>query len=86
MELPTGRDTLLHFFEQLQKQYPTMQNFYSRQRGEYILEEGQRLGLLSLGKPLMPNELVPATSILIQLNCPTNNIDLYWNRFRIPCQ
>ena len=44
MELPTGRDTLLHFFEQLQKQYPTMRNFYSRQRGEYILEEDKDSG------------------------------------------
>lgn len=44
MELPTGRDTLLHFFEQLQKQYPTMQNFYSRQKGEYILEEDKDSG------------------------------------------
>jgi len=44
MELPTGRDTLLHFFEQLQKQFPTMHNFYSRQRGEYILEEDKDSG------------------------------------------
>ena len=44
MELPTGRDTLLHFFEQLQKQYPSMHNFYSRQRGEYILEEDKDSG------------------------------------------
>lgn len=44
MELPTGRDTLLHFFEQLQKQYPTMHNFYSRQRNEYILEEDKDSG------------------------------------------
>lgn len=44
MELPTGRDTLLHFFEQLQKQFPTMRNFYSRQRGEYILEEDKDSG------------------------------------------
>ncbi len=44
MELPTGRDTLLHFFEQLQKKYPTMRNFYSRQRGEYILEEDKDSG------------------------------------------
>ena len=44
MELPSNRDTLLHFFEQLQKQYPTMRNFYSRQRGEYILEEDKDSG------------------------------------------
>jgi len=44
MELPRGRDTLLHFFEQLQKHYPTMKNFYSRERGEYILEEDKDSG------------------------------------------
>ena len=44
MELPRNRDTLLHFFEQLQKQYPTMRNFYSRERGEYILEEDKDSG------------------------------------------
>ena len=44
MELPTNRDTLLHFFEQLQKRYPTMRNFYSRERDEYILEEDKDSG------------------------------------------
>ena len=39
LELPSNRDTLLHFFEQLKKRYPTMRNFYSRERGDYVLEE-----------------------------------------------
>lgn len=39
MELPTQRETVLHFFERVQKQYPTMRNFYSRERGDFILEE-----------------------------------------------
>lgn len=39
MELPSNRETILHFFERLQKQYPTMSNFYTRDRGEYVLEE-----------------------------------------------
>ncbi len=39
LELPSNRDTLLHFFEQLKKCYPTMRNFYSRERGDYVLEE-----------------------------------------------
>jgi len=30
MELPTNRETILHFFERLQKSYPTMRNFYCR--------------------------------------------------------
>jgi hypothetical protein len=44
MELPSSRDTLLHFFEQLKKQYPAMRNFYSRERGEFILEEDKDSG------------------------------------------
>ncbi len=44
MELPGSRETILHFFEQLQKKYPTMRNFYSRERGEYVLEEDKDQG------------------------------------------
>lgn len=44
MELPQTRETVLHFFERLQKQYPTMRNFYSRERGEYVLEEDKDRG------------------------------------------
>lgn len=39
LELSSNRDTLLHFFEQVKKRYPTMRNFYSRERGDYVLEE-----------------------------------------------
>ncbi len=42
--LPSGRDTLLHFFEQLKKRYPTMRNFYSRDKGDYVLEEDKDSG------------------------------------------
>lgn len=44
MELPGSRETVLHFFERLQKQYPQMSNFYSRDRGEYVLEEEKEQG------------------------------------------
>jgi hypothetical protein len=44
MELPTGRDSILHFFERLQKQYPTMANFYCREKGDFILEEDKEQG------------------------------------------
>jgi hypothetical protein len=37
MELPQSRETVLHYFEQIQKKYPTMRNFYMRDRGEFIL-------------------------------------------------
>jgi hypothetical protein len=44
MELPTSRETVLHFFERLQKKYPEMRNFYSRDRGDYVLEEDKDRG------------------------------------------
>lgn len=44
MELPQNRDTVLHFFEQVKKTYPGMRNFYSRERGEFVLEEDKDKG------------------------------------------
>ena len=39
MDLPQSRETVLHYFEQIQKRYPTMRNFYGRESGEFVLEE-----------------------------------------------
>jgi len=44
MELPTSRETVLHFFERIQKTYPTMRNFYCRERGDFVLEEDKDKG------------------------------------------
>jgi hypothetical protein len=44
MELPGNRESVLHFFERLQKQYPSMRNFYSREKGDFILEEDKEQG------------------------------------------
>ncbi len=44
MELPQGRESILHFFEQVRRRYPKMQNFYSRDKGEFILEEEKDAG------------------------------------------
>ena len=44
MDLPDNRETLLHFFERIQKQYPEMTNFYSREPSEYVLEESKEQG------------------------------------------
>jgi len=44
MDLPQSRETVLHFFEQVQKHYPTMRNFYGRERGEFVLEEDKDQG------------------------------------------
>ncbi len=39
MDLPQNREAILHFFEQIQKRFPKMSNFYARERGEFCLEE-----------------------------------------------
>lgn len=39
MDLPSSREAVLHFFDRLQKRYPTMRNFYCRERNEFVLEE-----------------------------------------------
>jgi hypothetical protein len=44
MDLPTNRETVLHYFERVQKTYPTMRNFYSRDKGDFVLEEDKDQG------------------------------------------
>jgi hypothetical protein len=44
MDLPTNRETVLHFFERVQKKYPAMRNFYTRERGDFVLEEDKDQG------------------------------------------
>ncbi len=38
MELPTNRDTVLHFFEQMRKGFPELRNFHARENGDLVLE------------------------------------------------
>jgi hypothetical protein len=38
MELPGSRDTVLHYFEQMKKAFPTLSNFYTRENGDLVLE------------------------------------------------
>ena len=44
VEMPTGRETVLHFFEALQKAFPKMTEFEKRDNGEYTLEEDRDAG------------------------------------------
>jgi hypothetical protein len=44
MELPSGRETILHYFERLQKKYPNMRKFYCRDRRDFVLEEEKDRG------------------------------------------
>jgi len=44
LDLPTQRDTILAFFERIQKQFPSMGCFYRREKNEFCLEEEQNTG------------------------------------------
>ncbi len=44
MELSSSRETVLHYFEQIQKKYPEMRNFYSRDKRDFVLEEDKDRG------------------------------------------
>lgn len=44
MDLPNSRETVLHYFERVQKSYPTMRNFYCRDKGDFVLEEEKGQG------------------------------------------
>jgi hypothetical protein len=39
MQLPTARETVLEFFGRIQKSFPSMRNFYTRENGDFVLEE-----------------------------------------------
>jgi len=44
MELPSQRETILQYFEQVQRRYPTMRKFYCRDKRDYVLEEDKDQG------------------------------------------
>jgi hypothetical protein len=44
MELPGQRDTILHFFERVQRRYPSMRKFYCRDKRDFVLEEDKDQG------------------------------------------
>lgn len=44
MGLPTNRESVLQFFERIQKAHPSMRNFYCRDKGDFILEEDKGQG------------------------------------------
>lgn len=41
LDLPTASETVLHFFEAIQKSFPEMTGFERREDGEFVLEEEQ---------------------------------------------
>jgi hypothetical protein len=39
MPLPNSREAILEFFGRVQKSYPQMRNFYTRENGDFVMEE-----------------------------------------------
>jgi len=39
MPLPSARETVLNFFERMQKTYPSLRNFYTRDNGDFVIED-----------------------------------------------
>jgi hypothetical protein len=44
MELPAHRETVLQYFERIQRHYPSMRKFYCRDKRDYVLEEDKDQG------------------------------------------
>ena len=44
LDLPDGRETILHFCEAVQKEFSSMSNFYRRDTGEFVLEGNRESG------------------------------------------
>jgi len=44
MKLPEGRETILNFFERVQKSFPSLQKFYTRENDSFVLEDDKEQG------------------------------------------
>ncbi len=44
MDLPQSRETLLHYFEQMQKRFSANSRFFARDKGDHVLEEDREGG------------------------------------------
>src|SRR3954447_1033525 len=44
MDLPTGRDTVLHYFDQMKKAFPELRNLHARDSGDLVLEGDKDAG------------------------------------------
>lgn len=56
MRLPDSRETVLHFFEALQREFDSMTGFYQRETGEFVLEGDREAGSYCWAE-LHPNRL-----------------------------
>jgi hypothetical protein len=86
LELPTAKETVLHFFESLQKSAPGMTEFEKRDNGEYVLEEDREGGSyrwttvdakrLAMGFVAPPSAELADEHILRVLDLSTYHLDL----------
>ena len=44
MEISGNREAILHYFEQMQKKFPELRNFYAREKGDFVLEADKEQG------------------------------------------
>src|SRR2546421_3375472 len=44
MDLPSSRETILHYFDGMRKTFPQMTDFDARETGEFVLEEDREQG------------------------------------------
>ena len=44
LALPNSRESVLHFCEAIQKEFPDMTSFYQRETGEFVLEGNHDTG------------------------------------------
>ena len=44
VDMPNGRETVLHFFDSVRKAVPSMSDFEKREGGEFALEEDREAG------------------------------------------
>lgn len=66
MELPNKRETVLHFFGALQKTFPELTDFDTRESGDFFLEQDRELGVyrwISLERHRMCSAYVNPPSI-----------------------
>jgi hypothetical protein len=77
-QMPQDRGSVMHFFELLRKRYPGMRNFYSREQGDYVLEEDKDEGsyrwITGCEQHLAVLEAIPHQLSISPLDCETLNL------------
>ena len=81
LELPSGRDTVLHYFEQMKKAFPELRNFYTRESGDLVSRATRRSSRIA-GWRSSPAGSARATSIPSPSRPPIASTRWSWIRPR----